>query len=75
MWTHGATGYNYGCRCKICKAVKASNAKYDYEKKKAARKLVNGRLVATRLGLVHGNRNAYTNWQCRCDECIKGQYI
>ena len=56
--THGRSGYNRGCRCKVCK--KASS---DYHREA---------LAANRMrteDAPHGTRGGYCNWGCRCDPC------
>lgn len=64
--THGTlSAYRY-CHCAICRS-----AKNEYTK---AYKLRTGRTTRLQLktGLVHGTRNAYSYYKCRCIICKTG---
>lgn len=57
--SHGRTGYNKGCRCDVCRAAMARDARKSY----AARK---DRPVPEQV--EHG-KSCYANWGCRCEVC------
>ncbi len=67
---HGTgNAYNHGCKCRVCADYHQRRCAEARDARLAERKWVNGRLVATRPGLVHGTGNGYTNYGCRCDPC------
>jgi hypothetical protein len=62
---HGTRSmYVLGCRCQECKAAAARAARERREKRRE--------ITAEHPELVpHGAYGGYTNWCCRCGECVK----
>ena len=59
--SHGPSGYNYGCRCEVCRAsARDRRARLTRE---ARERFANGE-TPTRHGL-----NAAVMWKCRCQVC------
>jgi hypothetical protein len=69
---HGTgTAYNYGCRCEICMEHHRQRCSYFRNLRWSHRTIVDGRLVSTNPGLMHGTGNAYGNYGCRCEPCTR----
>lgn len=67
-WEHGASAYSKSrCRCPVCTTANSERIARQLAERMAARKLVDGVLVAS--GVRHGTSNAYRNWGCRCEPC------
>jgi hypothetical protein len=59
--THGASRYNSGCRCDICRAGKAQR------QRDAVARRAQDPAAADRAG--HGKQSTYRNTGCRCTPC------
>jgi len=67
--THGTlSSYRY-CHCEICRA-----AKNEYMKKWKKENGHTGQSTP-KTGLVHGTKNAYSYYKCRCDVCREGNRL
>lgn len=63
--THGLQStYNQGCRCRKC--MDGHAVMHARANERRARELAEGLVV-----LVHGTASTYSNWKCRCDECVE----
>lgn len=62
--SHGEAGYDQGCPCERCKQAHAD---------RAARRRRRRRWVPFDQ-IPHG-ANGYTNYECRCDDCIEGHRV
>lgn len=66
--THGSLSAWRYCKCDICRA--AYNAyNRDYKRKHRAPNAYQ----RPRTGLIHGTRNGYCYYKCRCEGCRKAQ--
>lgn len=71
---HGIpSSYNRGCRCDECRARHAErvrgNVAAHYERNVARRVLVDGRWFAPDRDGLHGRRDTYIRFGCRCEPC------
>lgn len=67
-WAYG----NRDCRCATCTADRVAYQAEQVTARRAARVLLDGRLVAP--GAPHGTGGGYTNWSCRCPACTEANY-
>lgn len=63
---HGTTGYRYGCRCHLCRADNAAQAREGRARRAAA-------LDRLADQLDHGLKSTYVNYGCRCEACVAAQ--
>jgi hypothetical protein len=70
---HRANGTDYeaGCRCDTCRAANTERVVRRQHERRAARQLINGRLVAPVPPHRHGLASTYVNWSCRCEPCTQ----
>lgn len=68
---HGSysTYVNYRCRCGMCRAAANAYQGEAKRKRRAARVMVGGRLVAPGAYVRHGDYSTYVNYSCRCVPC------
>lgn len=67
---HGITRYIAGCRCDTCKTVSAAWRQQRGDDRKKQRVLFGGQLIAPLPTELHGRMSTYTNWFCRCRDCV-----
>lgn len=60
---HGYGAYARGCRCSQCRAAKAEYM--------CSHRAELARTPAPTQ--VHGTRNGYDNWRCRCTPCVEAK--
>lgn len=63
------TNAYYHCKCNECRAATRRRIYALRDRRRAARKWVNGHLVTTQPGVSHGKLSTYQNWGCRCPDC------
>lgn len=67
---HGAAAYRGGyCRCDVCTEDHRQRHATERARRRAARVLIDGRLVAPVPAEMHGRASTYANHGCHCDPC------
>lgn len=66
---HGDARYRrQGCRCDQCTADHAQVHYFECLDRES-------RLAANFTRLPHGSESTYTNWRCRCGDCVEAQRV
>lgn len=67
---HGASAYGSGsCKCDTCTEAHRQRHVVERARRRAARVLIDGRLVAPIAAELHGRASTYANHGCHCDPC------